>query len=61
MDRLVTTIDKNSSEFRERREKNISLSEELRSKLETVKKGYHQEKEYLKFVIRIVHFWNYLH
>ena len=39
MDRLVTTIDKNSSEFRERREKNISLSEELRSKLETVKKG----------------------
>ena len=39
MDRLVTTIDKNSSEFRERREKNLSLSEELRSKLETVKKG----------------------
>ena len=39
MDRLVTTIDKNSSEFRERREKNLSLSEELLSKLETVKKG----------------------
>ncbi len=39
MDKLITRTDKNSSEFKERREKNITLSEELRSKLETVKKG----------------------
>ena len=39
MDRLITRIDKNSSEFKERREKNILLSEELRSKIEIVKRG----------------------
>ena len=39
MDRLITRADKKSSEFIERRERNIILSEELRSKIDTVKLG----------------------
>lgn len=39
MDRLPTRIDRGSDDFQSRREKNVTLAEELRDRLDAVKDG----------------------